>query len=212
MPSSNALALLVLCNAVNAFTTSFPASATLPITRNAELRTSSNLRMSALSRRAVGGAAVAATVFSPLTANAEGYPRISMQTTEGEMEFELWDDVAPKHVKSFLKLTKEGFFDGCSFHRIIPGFVIQGGDPNTKIGYGPSGTLDGADKKQVRKWGTGGPGYTVPAEFNDRLHEFGVLSMARAADPNSAGSQFFVCLGRLPSLDNKYTVCCARAP
>ena len=122
------------------------------------------------------------------------------------MEFELWDDVAPKHVASFLKLTKEGFYDGGAFHRIIPGFVIQGGDPNAKVGYGPDGTLDGADKSKVRRWGTGGPGYTIPAEFNARKHEFGVLSMARSADPNSAGSQFFVCLGNLPSLDNKYTV------
>ena len=121
------------------------------------------------------------------------------------MEFELWDDVAPKHVASFLKLTQSGFYDGGAFHRIIPGFVIQGGDPNAKVGYGPAGTLDNADGGAVRKWGTGGPGYTIPAEFNDRIHEFGVLSMARSADPNSAGSQFFVCLGNLPSLDRKYT-------
>ena len=122
------------------------------------------------------------------------------------MQFELYDDVAPKHVESFQKLAKQGFFDGGAFHRIIPGFVIQGGDPNAKVGYGPNGTLEGGDKNAQRKWGTGGPGYNVPAEFNDRLHEFGVLSMARSADPNSAGSQFFVCLGRLESLDKKYTV------
>jgi len=131
---------------------------------------------------------------------------LSMMTTEGEMQFELWNDVAPKHVESFLKLTKQGFFDGGAFHRIIPGFVIQGGDPNAKVGYGPDGLLSSGDKGAQRKWGTGGPGYNVPAEFSSRLHEFGVLSMARAQDPNSAGSQFFVCLGRLQSLDNKYTV------
>lgn len=160
----------------------------------------------AVSRRALGEAAAAATVLvTPLSASAEGYPRVSIKTTEGEMQFELWDDVAPKHVKSFLSLTKQGFYDGGAFHRIIPGFVIQGGDPNAKVGYGPDGTLDGADKNAVRKWGTGGPGYNVPAEFNSRPHELGVLSMARAADPNSAGSQFFVCLGFLPSLDGKYT-------
>jgi peptidyl-prolyl cis-trans isomerase B (cyclophilin B) len=161
---------------------------------------------------------------------------VKMETTEGVMEFELvslaspipfcafrlvsrlnadgalptrsdqWNDVAPKHVESFLKLTKQGFYDGGAFHRIIPGFVIQGGDPNAKVGYGPDGLLSSGDKSLQRKWGTGGPGYTVPAEFNARKHEFGVLSMARAADPNSAGSQFFVCLGALQSLDNKYTV------
>jgi len=138
-------------------------------------------------------------------AAAAAYKQVSMQTTAGEMQFELWDDVAPKHVASFLKLTEQGFYDGGAFHRIIPGFVIQGGDPNAKQGYGPDGTLDGANGGQVRKWGTGGPGYTIPAEFNERIHEFGVLSMARSADPNSGGSQFFVCLGNLPSLDRKYT-------
>lgn len=140
------------------------------------------------------------------TASQAAYPGLVIKTTEGDMEFELWDDVAPKHAANMLKLAKEGFFDGGAFHRIIPGFVIQGGDPNTKVGYGPSGTLEGADKGKMRMWGRGGPGYTVPAEFNERLHEFGVLSMARSADPNSAGSQFFVCLGRLPSLDRQYTV------
>ena len=118
----------------------------------------------------------------------------------------LYDDLAPKHVESFLSLAKQGFFDGGAFHRIIPGFVIQGGDPNAKVGYGPDGTLDGGDKKAIAKWGRGGPGYNVKAEFSTRPHEFGVLSMARAQDVDSAGSQFFVCLGRLTSLDNKYTV------
>lgn len=74
-----------------------------------------------------------------------------------------------------------------------------------QVGYGPDGTLEGANQGQVRRWGTGGPGYNIPAEFNERPHEFGVLSMARSSDPNSAGSQFFVCLGTLPSLDRKYT-------
>lgn len=149
---------------------------------------------------------VTSMAFSPLAANADGYPQLKITTTEGVMEFDLWDDVAPKHVESMLKLAKQGFFDGGAFHRIIPGFVIQGGDPNAKVGYGADGTLAAGDKGLQRKWGLGGPGYNVPAEFNSRLHEFGVLSMARSQDVNSAGSQFFVCLGRLTSLDQKYTV------
>lgn len=132
-------------------------------------------------------------------------------------------------VESFIGLASKGFFEGQAFHRIISGFVIQGGeagrrapcvgpwwhlsyrpapiagDPNSKVGYSDKGSLEGADVAAVRKWGTGGPGYNLPAEFNDRKHEFGVLSMARGADINSAGSQFFVCLGTLPSLDGKYT-------
>lgn len=132
-------------------------------------------------------------------------PRISMTTTAGTMEFELWPETAPKTVENFVKLADSGYFDGQCFHRIISGFVIQGGDPNSKEGYGPTGTLDGADAGAIRKWGRGGPGYNVRAEFSARKHEFGVLSMARSADPNSAGSQFFVCLGNLASLDNQYT-------
>jgi len=168
---------------------------------------SGTIVQSAIDRRSMAQIGAAAVLgVSTIPANAEGsYPKIRMTTTAGDMEFELWDDVAPKHVTSFIKLTKSGFFDGGAFHRIIPGFVIQGGDPNAKVGYGPDGTLDGADRGAVSKWGRGGPGYSVPAEFNTRPHELGVLSMARSSDPNSAGSQFFVCLGFLPSLDNKYT-------
>ncbi len=162
-----------------------------------------------LSRRAALATTGAAVLLGPLAVSADeksGYPKLTMTTSEGVMEFDLWDDVAPRHVESFTKLARQGFFDGQAFHRIIPGFVIQGGDPNTKLGYGPDGTLEGGDKNYRRKWGTGGPGYNVKQEFNERIHEFGVLSMARAADVDSAGSQFFVCLGRLTSLDNKYTV------
>ena len=113
------------------------------------------------------------------------YPTATISTDHGDIAIELWDDVAPKHVENFLKLAGDGFYDGLIFHRVIPDFVIQGGCPQ--------GT------------GTGGPGWNVDAEFNDRLHEKGVLSMARAADPNSAGSQFFICLGRVPHLDGQYT-------
>ena len=115
------------------------------------------------------------------------YPQAVLETSEGRIEVELWNDVAPKHVENFLKLINDGFYDGLTFHRVIPGFVIQGGCPNGD--------------------GTGGPGWTVDAEFNEREHHPGVLSMARSADPDSAGSQFFVCLTRehCQHLDNQYT-------
>jgi len=114
-------------------------------------------------------------------------PQVKVETSEGSFTVELWPDVAPKHTENFLKLSKEGFYDNLSFHRILPSFVIQGGCPNGD--------------------GTGGPGWNVPAEFNDRKHDKGVFSMARSADPNSAGSQFFVCLGRehCQHLDGQYT-------
>ena len=115
------------------------------------------------------------------------YPQAVLETSEGRIEVELWNDVAPKHVENFLKLINDGFYDGLTFHRVIPGFVIQGGCPKGD--------------------GTGGPGWTVDAEFNEREHHPGVLSMARSADPDSAGSQFFVCLTRehCQHLDNQYT-------
>ena len=116
-----------------------------------------------------------------------------LQTSEGELVVELWSDVAPKTVENFKKLAKQGFYDGTAFHRIIKGFMIQGGDPLTK------------DPAKEADYGTGGPGYTIQAEFNDRPHVRGVLSMARSRDPNSAGSQFFVCLGTAPHLDRSYT-------
>ncbi len=116
-----------------------------------------------------------------------------LKTSDGEMVVEFWSDVAPKTVENFKKLAREGFYDGTAFHRIIRGFMIQGGDPNTK------------DPNKESSYGTGGPGYKIPAEFNDRPHLRGVLSMARSSDPNSAGSQFFVCLGTASSLDHQYT-------
>src|SRR5215831_20126302 len=106
-----------------------------------------------------------------------------IKTSEGDMVIEFWPDVAPKTVENFKTLAKKGFYDGTCFHRVIKGFMIQGGDPLTK------------DASQEAMWGTGGPGYSVNAEFNDRHHDRGVLSMARSADPNSAGSQFFICDG-----------------
>lgn len=116
-----------------------------------------------------------------------------IKTSEGEMVLEFWPDVAPGHVENFKKLARKGFYDGTCFHRVIKGFMIQGGDPLTK------------DEANKGRWGTGGPGYTIKAEFNDRPHVRGVLSMARASDPNSAGSQFFICHGDPRFLDGKYT-------
>jgi peptidyl-prolyl cis-trans isomerase B (cyclophilin B) len=116
-----------------------------------------------------------------------------IKTSEGEMVAEFWPGVAPKTVENFKKLAKSGFYDGTAFHRVIKGFMIQGGDPLTK------------DESQKSRWGTGDPGYKIPAEFNKKSHERGVLSMARSQDPNSAGSQFFICHGAPKFLDGQYT-------
>ena len=123
---------------------------------------------------------------------AAGTPRAIIHTNYGDMTVEFWPDVAPRTVDNFLKLSREKFYDGSAFHRIIKGFMIQGGCPNSKIGA--RGTP-----------GTGGPGYMVKAEFNNRAHVKGVLSMARSQDVDSAGSQFFVCHGDASFLNNKYT-------
>ncbi len=120
-------------------------------------------------------------------------PRAVIETKYGEIEIKFFPEVAPKHVESFTSLAKKGFYDGTIFHRVIPGFMIQGGDPNTK-------------GKDVSMYGTGGPGYTVKAEFNDKPHKRGVLSMARAQSPDSAGSQFFIVVKDSPFLDHQYTV------
>ena len=116
-----------------------------------------------------------------------------IKTTEGDMVIEFWPDVAPKTVENFKKLAAKGFYDGTCFHRVIKGFMIQGGDPLTK------------DEAKEAAWGTGDPGYKVKAEFNDKKHVRGVISMARSQDPDSAGSQFFICHGTADFLDGKYT-------
>ena len=115
------------------------------------------------------------------------YPKAVISTSKGDMTVELWNDVAPNHVENFLKLGRNGFYDNLNFHRIVPGFVVQGGCPQGD--------------------GTGNPGWSVKAEFNDRPHHPGTLSMARSSDPNSAGSQFFICLTRehCQHLDGQYT-------
>ena len=114
-----------------------------------------------------------------------------IKTTEGEMTIELWPDVAPQTVENFKKLAKEGFYDGTAFHRIVKGFMIQGGDP--------------LSKKDDPMVGTGGPGYKIKAEFNEKSHVRGVISMARSQNPDSAGSQFFICLADAKFLDRQYT-------
>ena len=116
-----------------------------------------------------------------------------IKTSEGEMALEFWPDVAPGHVENFKKLAQKGFYDGTCFHRVIKGFMIQGGDPLTK------------DEANQGRWGTGDPGYKIKAEFSDKPHVRGVLSMARSQDPNSAGSQFFICHGDPRFLDKQYT-------
>jgi peptidyl-prolyl cis-trans isomerase B (cyclophilin B) len=119
-----------------------------------------------------------------------------LETSAGEMVIQFWPDVAPKTVENFKKLAQAGFFDGTSFHRIIDGFMIQGGDPNTK------------DPAKESQYGMGGPGYTIPGEVNnrpDRRHTRGVISMANSGSPDTAGSQFFICLADLPQLDGGYT-------
>jgi peptidyl-prolyl cis-trans isomerase B (cyclophilin B) len=116
-----------------------------------------------------------------------------IKTAEGEMVIEFWPDVAPKTVENFKALAKKGFYDGTAFHRIMKGFMIQGGDPKTK------------DATKESEWGTGDPGYKIKAEFNKKSHQRGVISMARSNDPDSAGSQFFICLGDASGLDGQYT-------
>ncbi|MGI0009445.1 MAG: peptidylprolyl isomerase [Nitrosopumilaceae archaeon] len=116
-----------------------------------------------------------------------------IETNFGKIVFELLPNLAPETVRNFVKLAKTSFYDGVLFHRVIPGFMIQGGDPNTK-------------KPDKNKWGIGGPGYTIKAEFNFKSHLRGIVSMARATDPDSAGSQFFIVTTDSTFLDRQYTV------
>src|SRR6266480_7033628 len=116
-----------------------------------------------------------------------------IKTSAGDMVIEFWTDAAPKTIENFKKLAHAGFYNGTAFHRIVKGFMIQGGDPLTK------------DPAKESKYGSGDPGYKIKAEFNDRSHERGVLSMARSNDPDSAGSQFFICLANVSRLDHQYT-------
>ncbi|OGP65185.1 MAG: peptidylprolyl isomerase [Deltaproteobacteria bacterium RBG_13_47_9] len=119
--------------------------------------------------------------------------RAVIHTKFGDIALRFFPELAPNHVNSFIELSKKGFYNSTTFHRVVPNFVIQGGDPNSK----------NPDKS---KHGTGGPGYNLKAEFSNTPHKRGILSMARAAHPDSAGSQFYICLADIPSLDGKYTV------
>jgi peptidyl-prolyl cis-trans isomerase B (cyclophilin B) len=127
-----------------------------------------------------------------LTAVVSAQEIAVIETKFGKIEMELFADKAPGHVKNFKDLAKKGFYDGTIFHRVIPGFMIQGGDPNTK-----------SDDRSAH--GMGGPGHSINAEFNDTPHKRGILSMARSQDPNSAGSQFFIVVKKSSFLDGKYT-------
>jgi len=116
-----------------------------------------------------------------------------IKTSEGDMVVQFWTDAAPDTIENFKKLARQGFYDGTIFHRIVKEFMIQGGDPNSK------------DPAKEDSYGQGGPGYNLNAEFNDHSHDRGVISMARGQDPDSAGSQFFICLGPVHRLDHQYT-------
>lgn len=116
-----------------------------------------------------------------------------IETRLGNIELKFFPELAPNHVNNFIELGKKGFYDGTIFHRVIPGFMIQGGDPNTR-------------ETDRSRHGMGGPGFNVKAEFNSKSHKRGILSMARSQDPDSAGSQFFICVADAPFLDRQYTV------
>jgi peptidyl-prolyl cis-trans isomerase B (cyclophilin B) len=119
----------------------------------------------------------------------------TIKTKFGEIRIAFFPDLAPGHVRNFLELAGKKFYDQTTFHRVIPGFMIQGGDPNTRL-----------HKEDRSSHGMGGPGYTIKAEFNKKSHKRGIVSMARAANPDSAGSQFFICVSDSPFLDGQYTV------
>src|SRR6184192_2768828 len=142
---------------------------------------------------------VAAAAFAAEQSNKEKTPMNSsnevavIKTNEGEMVVQFWTDAAPNTIENFKKLARQGFYDGTIFHRIVKGLMIQGGDPNSK------------DPTKESTYGAGDPGYKIKAEFNDHSHDRGVISMARGPDPDSAGSQFFICLAPVRRLDGQYT-------
>ena len=142
---------------------------------------------------ALSSAEVRQKSFTPEEVKKMSETKAVIETKFGNIEIKFFPEVAPNHVSNFIELAKKGFYDGTCFHRVIPGFMIQGGDPNSK-------------DPDRSKHGTGGPGYTVKAEFSDKPHKRGILSMARSQHPDSAGSQFFICVADAPFLNKKYTV------
>jgi len=140
------------------------------------------------------GALLAADKIPAAKAEGAKGPRAIIKTKFGDMDVVFFPDKAPKHVENFVALAKSGFYNGTIFHRVIPGFMIQGGDPNTK------------DPNKPETYGQGGPSQRLKAEFNDIPHRRGILSMARTSDPNSAGSQFFIVVKDSNFLDGQYTV------
>jgi peptidyl-prolyl cis-trans isomerase B (cyclophilin B) len=134
------------------------------------------------------------TPAPPGKADVPKAPKAIIKTKFGDIEIKFFPDLAPRHVENFIKLAKSGFYNGTTFHRVVPNFVIQGGDPNTK------------DPRKKNVYGTGGPGWNIKAEFNETPHKRGIVSMARGAEPDSAGSQFFIVVEDALSLDRKYTV------
>jgi peptidyl-prolyl cis-trans isomerase B (cyclophilin B) len=139
------------------------------------------------------GASVMAAEKEPVKTETAKPPKAVIKTKFGDMEIAFFPDKAPKHVENFIKLAKSGFYNGTIFHRVIPGFMIQGGDPNTK------------DPSKPETYGMGGPIERLKAEFNDIPHRRGIVSMARTNDPNSAGSQFFIVVKDSNFLDRQYT-------
>ena len=168
-----------------------------PATNSTESSASSSNDGSGMSASEINAKANAQPSSGPLSDKVvppKAGEDVAVLTTKfGEVVFKFRKDLAPKTVEAFIKLAKKNFYDGTTFHRVIPGFMIQGGDPNTKPGAnsGPAGT--------------GGPGYNLKAEFNKLHHGPGVVSMARSQDPDSAGSQFFICVADADSLDGQYT-------
>jgi len=141
----------------------------------------------------VGAAAFAADEKKEKSSMNSSNEVAVIKTSEGDMVVQFWTDAAPNTGENFKKLARQGFYDGTIFHRIVKEFMIQGGDPNSK------------DPAKENSYGQGGPGYNIKAEFNDHSHDRAVVSMARGPDPDSAGSQFFICLAPVHRLDHQYT-------